>query len=132
MQCALSTYNIRGYKGASLSIFPPYFPPIGFFYMHVYFYISFNPDTASFYTEFYPFLYTPIDYSNSFGILMHCLDDPVEKLLVFRLAGEGSCGPEAKAEVVHQLARLLADSILTTNTVRRYITIRYRIHILYY
>ena len=49
---------------------------------------------------------------------MKCLDEPVEKLLVFRLSGEGPNTVEAKAEVLQQLARLLADSIFTTNTVR--------------
>ena len=72
-----------------------------------------------------------VDYSNSFGILMHCLDDPVEKLLVFRLAGEGPCGSEAKAGVVHQLARLLADSIFSTNTVRTYIHVYTYVYIQY-
>ena len=38
----------------------------------------------------------------------------MEKLLVFRLAGEGA---EARAEVVQLLAKLLADSIFSTNTV---------------
>lgn len=41
----------------------------------------------------------------------------MEKLLVFRLSGEGSNGAEGKAEVVQLLAKLLADSIFSTNTV---------------
>lgn len=62
------------------------------------------------------------EYSNSFGLLLHCLDDPMEKLLVFRLTGEGSSagGAEAKTQVVQQLAKLLADSIFSTNAVRRF------------
>lgn len=60
------------------------------------------------------------NYSSSFGILLHCLDDVVEKLLVFRLqSGEGgSAGVETKDEVVQLLAKLLADSIFSTNPVR--------------
>ena len=49
---------------------------------------------------------------------MKCLDDPVEKLLVLRLVGEGPNLSEIRAEVVQQLARLMADSIFTTDTVR--------------
>lgn len=65
-------------------------------------------------------LLSPAEYSNSFGILLHGLDEPVEKLLVFRLAGPGeggASGAEARAEVVQLLAKLLADSIFSTNTV---------------
>ena len=59
------------------------------------------------------------EYSNSFGLLLHCLDDPVEKLLVFRITGEGSNagGAEAKSQVVQQLAKLMADSIFSTDPV---------------
>ena len=51
---------------------------------------------------------------------MYCLDDPMEKLLLFRLTSGGgmACGPEARAEVVQQLAKLMAASIFSTDTVR--------------
>ncbi len=52
---------------------------------------------------------------------MYCLDDPIEKLLLFRLSGGGgvASGPEARAGVVQQLAKLMAASIFSTDTVRK-------------
>ena len=65
-------------------------------------------------------IYLSPDYNNCFGILMYCLDDPMEKLLLFRLSGGGgvACGPEVRAEVVQQLSKLMAASIFSTDTVR--------------
>ena len=45
---------------------------------------------------------------------MKCLDDPVEKLLVLHLVGEGPNLSEVRAEVIQQFAGLMADSIFTT------------------
>ena len=47
------------------------------------------------------------------------MDDLNERLTVFRLSGGGgvSCGPEAREEIVQQLAKLMADSIFSTDTV---------------
>ena len=53
------------------------------------------------------------EFSQSFGLLIRWPEDPQEKLLMFRLAGE----EPNRDEVIAQIARLMADSKSSANTV---------------
>lgn len=53
------------------------------------------------------------EFSQSFGLLIRWPEDPQDKLLMFRLAGEDS----NREEVIEQIARLMADSKSSANIV---------------
>ena len=54
-----------------------------------------------------------IEFSQSFGLLIRWPEDPQDKLLMFRLPGEEI----NRKELTEQIARLMADSKSSANTV---------------
>ena len=55
----------------------------------------------------------PLDFVNSFGLLVRWPEDPQEKLLVFRLGGEDP----GKDDIIRQIAKLLANTNFSTDPV---------------
>lgn len=53
------------------------------------------------------------EFTQSFGLLIHWPEDPQDKLLIFRLPGEEI----NRKELTEQIARLMADSKSSANTV---------------
>lgn len=51
-----------------------------------------------------------LDVTNGFGLLVHWLDDPQERLLTFRVTGDN----EVKTNLLTQLSQLIADNNCTT------------------
>ena len=58
-----------------------------------------------------------IEFTRSFGLLIRWPEDPQDKLLMFRLPGEEI----NRKELTEQIARLMADSKSSANTVSKII-----------